>query len=83
MVRIKLATDPPGASVCLANDPGRLGITNGTLEIKREPGRMTILLYHPGYHIERITLAGDENADRSVKLRPLSDDDLQAPPPCR
>jgi hypothetical protein len=82
-IRVSLTTDPPGSFICLPAVPNRLGITNGTIQLKKESRRVTLLLYHPGYLLEKVTVAGDENATRTVRLRPLTDDDLQAPPPCR
>jgi predicted Ser/Thr protein kinase len=81
-LKVSLTSDPPGSFVCLPAVSAKLGVTNGTVEIER--GRKTtLLLYHPGYHVERVTIPGDAPVTRAVKLRPLAEDDLQAPPPCR
>ncbi len=82
-IRIALSSDPPGAVVCAAGAPGKLGTTNGNFALRTDNQRATLLVYHPGYHIEKIVIPGDENVTRSVRLRPLTDDDLQPPPPCR
>jgi hypothetical protein len=82
-IRIALSSDPPGAVVCAAGTPGKLGTTNGNFALRTDNQRATLLIYHPGYHIEKIVIPGDENVTRSVRLRPLTDDDLQPPPPCR
>jgi eukaryotic-like serine/threonine-protein kinase len=82
IIRVALTTDPPGSRVCVPGQPGRVGVTNAVLELTPE-ARQTLLIYHPGFHIERVTITGDKDVRRAVKLRPLDNDDLQAPPPCR
>jgi len=83
VVRVSLTSDPPGSFVCLPSVPAKLGVTNGTIEVDTAGRKTTLLLYHPGYHVERVTITGEAAVARAVKLRPLADDDLQAPPPCR
>jgi serine/threonine-protein kinase len=80
-IRIALSSDPPGAVVCAAGTPGKLGTTNGNFALRTDNQRATLLVYHPGYHIEKLVIPGDENVTRSVRLRPLTDDDLQPPLP--
>ena len=82
-IRVALSSDPPGAVICAAGAPGKLGNTNGSFDLRTDNQRTTLLLYRPGYHIEKVAIPGDENFTRSVRLRPLTDDDLQPPPPCR
>ena len=69
--------------ICAPGTPGKLGTTNGSFALRTDNQRTTLLLYHPGYHIEKVAIPGDANTARSVRLRPLTDDDLQPPPPCR
>jgi serine/threonine-protein kinase len=83
LVRVELVTEPPGSFVCVPSSAARVGVTNGTIEVRRDDSNPTLLLYQPGYHIERIDIAGDGSISRTVRLRRLSGDDLQPPPPCR
>jgi serine/threonine-protein kinase len=79
-LRVELTSEPAGSLVCLPNVASRVGLTNGTVDLGARE-RATVILYHPGFHLERVTLASAEA--RTVKLRPLNEDDLAPPPPCR
>jgi predicted Ser/Thr protein kinase len=80
--RLTLSSDPPGAMICLPGNPTHLGLTNTTIALADRPP-VTLLLFRRGYHVATVTVANDLDATRTVRLRPLADDDLQPPPPCR
>jgi predicted Ser/Thr protein kinase len=83
--KVSLLSEPPGSFVCLPNVSTRVGFTNaGAVELNGDAGKTTFLVYKPGYHIERVAVAPNENGNRRlVTLRPLNEDDLAPPPPCR
>jgi hypothetical protein len=68
--------------ICLPGNPTHLGLTNTTIALADRPP-VTLLLFRRGYHVATVTVANDLDATRTVRLRPLADDDLQPPPPCR
>lgn len=82
-IRVALTSEPPGAAICLPGVPVRVGATNGFVNLTAASGRLTLLLYRRGFHVEKVLVSSDSDIEKVVKLRPLSDDDLQAPPPCR
>jgi serine/threonine-protein kinase len=81
--RVQLLSEPPGSVICTPNVPTRVGYTNGSVELPTDRDKTTFILYRAGYHLERVTLAAAETGPRTVKLRPLTEDDLAPLPPCR
>jgi eukaryotic-like serine/threonine-protein kinase len=82
-VHLTIASDPPGAAVCLPDRQRRIATTNGTVKLRSTPRQHTLLVYRLGYRIEEIKVPGDQDSSRSVKLDRLAEDDLKELPPCR
>jgi hypothetical protein len=82
-VKVALETDPPGADVCLEDDPARLAVTNASFTLARESRPRKLLVHRRGYLVEEVMLPADRDLTRALKLRRLSADDLVPPPPCK
>jgi hypothetical protein len=82
-VTLSLSSDPQGAEVCEEQSPERLGVTNLTLTLAPQARTRKLLVYRRGYRTGELTVPGDVPVTRSIKLRRLTQDDLQEPSPCR
>ncbi len=82
-VSIAITTTPPGAELCLTSDNRLLGRSPLTVQWPADGKRRTVHVRLPGHNPEQLSFKTDQDLRRSVNLRSLGPDDLEAASPCR
>ncbi|MEP6653182.1 MAG: protein kinase [Myxococcales bacterium] len=75
-VTIAIASDPPGADVCLARDRIRLGRTTFDWKAEKSSHAAKFLIRKRGYRGQEIEVAPDHDVKKRVKLDKLRPDDI-------
>jgi hypothetical protein len=76
-VKVVIASDPPGAEVCLARDGILLGRTSYEWIAERSARAAKFRLWKEGYRAEEISIAPQHDTRKRVVLRKVGVDDIE------
>jgi serine/threonine-protein kinase len=82
-VHVMIASDPPGADVCLASDRVLLGRTSLDWSTPKSGATLKFLIRKSGYRGQEISVSADTDARKRVDLDKLGPDDIDDVTNCR